>query len=219
MYVEDEKKDVMNAAGKIQGKEPIVLSRDQAYIGVLIDDLLTKGINEPYRMFTSRAEYRLSLRADNADRRLTPIGQSVGLVNSQRRAKFQKKLEGIDKLKLYLQNTRKAGLSLWEQLRRPGSDVAQTLTENPDIRNMDLDKQVLDAVTIDAKYEGYLAKQQRLVAGFRTLENKKLPLDLDYGRIVHLRAEAKEKLSAFRPATLGQAGRIGGITPADITVI
>ena len=209
----------INAARNAQQQEPIVLGRDQAYIGVLIDDLLTKGINEPYRMFTSRAEYRLSLRADNADRRLTPIGNSVGLVDKDRWTSFRKKREAIDNLKQYLQNTRTKGLSLWEHLRRPGSDIAQTLAENPDIKNMGLDKAVLQAVIIDAKYEGYLAKQQRLVESFRTLENKKLPADLDYSNIVHLRAEAIEKLSAFRPATLGQAGRLAGITPADITVI
>jgi len=209
----------INAARKVQGKEPIVLGRDQAYIGVLIDDLLTKGIDEPYRMFTSRAEYRLSLRADNADRRLTPIGRDIGLVDRQRWAKFQNKLQAIDKLKSYLTSTRSNGQSLWQQLQKPNSTVAETLFENPDVRNMKLAEDVLQATIIDAKYEGYLAKQHRLAAGLQALENKKLPIDLDYNNIVHLRAEAKEKLSLFRPSTLGQASRISGITPSDITVI
>jgi tRNA uridine 5-carboxymethylaminomethyl modification enzyme len=209
----------INAARKIQDAEPIVLGRDQAYIGVLIDDLLTKGINEPYRMFTSRAEYRLSLRADNADRRLTEIGKSVGLVDEERWTRFQTKLEGITGLKGYLQSTRAGGLSLWEQLRRPNSSVAQTLAENSDVAQMNLGEDVLQAVCIDAKYEGYLAKQERLVAGLKALEKQRIPADLDINRVEHLRTEAKEKLLAFRPATLGQASRISGITPADITVL
>ena len=209
----------INAARKLQGKEPLILGRDQAYIGVMIDDLLTRGLDEPYRMFTSRAEYRLVLRADNADRRLTQIGKSVGLVDEKRCTRLQAKLENINKLKSYLKNNRSEGISLWDQLRRPHNVLVEQMAENPDIKNMNLAEDVLKAVVIDAKYEGYLAKQERLVAGFRTLEKKNIPADLDYNSIAHLRAEAKEKLSAFRPSTFGQASRISGITPADITVI
>ena len=209
----------INAARKIQNAEPLVLGRDQAYIGVMIDDLMTKGIDEPYRMFTSRAEYRLSLRSDNADRRLTPVGKQIGLVDEKRWNKFQNKIESIAKLKSYLQGTRLAGQSLWEQLRQPENTISQTLVERPDIKKMNLDDEVLKAAVIDAKYDGYLLKQQRLVARFRNLENKKIPPDLDYNNIMHLRAEAKQRLSSFRPSTLGQAARITGITPADITVI
>ena len=209
----------INAARKLQSKEPLVLGRDQAYIGVMIDDLLTKGLDEPYRVFTSRAEYRLALRADNADRRLTPIGKSVGLVDEERWVKFQKKLNDVDSLKSYLKNTRSEGTSLWDQLHQPGNTLAETIAENHDVKNMNLAEDVFQAVIVDAKYEGYLAKQERLVVGFRALENKKIPAELDYNSIAHLRAEAKEKLSAFRPSTFGQASRISGITPADITVI
>lgn len=220
----------LNAARSLQDKEPVVLARDQAYIGVMIDDLLTKGVGgdlgeelgtltEPYRMFTSRAEYRLALRADNADRRLTPIGISAGLVNEGRRAKFQKKIDDLARLKDYLRNERSGGASLWDRLRRPRNNLADTLGGDPEVGKMDISKDVLDAAAIDAKYEGYLEKQQRLAVGLRSLENKKIPGDLDYGSIPHLRAEAKEKLSSFRPGTLGQASRISGVTPADITVI
>jgi tRNA uridine 5-carboxymethylaminomethyl modification enzyme len=209
----------INTARKLLNKEPLILGRDQAYIGVMIDDLLTRGIDEPYRMFTSRAEYRLSLRADNADRRLTQIGKSVGLADEKRWSKFQNKLESIDKLKDYLTSARSDGLSLWDQLRQPDNTLAARLPEEPYVKQMGFGADILQAAIIDAKYDGYVAKQERLVAGLRSLENKKIPADLDYKDIMHLRAEAKEKLSAFRPATLAQAARISGITPADITVI
>jgi len=188
----------------------------------MIDDLLTKGIDEPYRMFTSRAEYRLALRADNADRRLTPIGKSAGLAGEQRWARFQDKLGQIEKLTKFLKSTPAAdgsGAKLWDQLRQPAHPLAETLTEHPEVKAMNLGQDVLQAVTIDAKYEGYLGRQERLVINSRTLEKKKIPATLDYYSIAHLRPEAKERLSKFRPATLAQASRISGITPADITVI
>ena len=209
----------INAARTLQGNEPFALGRDQAYIGIMIDDLLTKGLDEPYRMFTSRAEYRLLLRADNADRRLTQISKSVGLVDEKRWARFQNKLENIRRFESYLKSNRSEGMSLWDQLRRPHNTLMKRIAESPDIKNMNFAEDVFQAVIIDAKYEGYLAKQQRIVTGFKTLESKKIPADLDYNIIAHLRAEAKEKLSVFRPSTFGQASRISGITPADITVI
>ncbi|HPD47507.1 MAG TPA: tRNA uridine-5-carboxymethylaminomethyl(34) synthesis enzyme MnmG [Anaerohalosphaeraceae bacterium] len=208
----------VNAVRKLAGAEPLILGRDQAYIGVLIDDLRTRRIDEPYRMFTSRAEYRLSLRSDNADRRLTQIGRSVGLVDDRRWDAFCRKVRRIEQFSRFLKETRRDGKSLWQWLKQPDCPVDQILAD-PAITAMRLPQDVLEAACIDAKYEGYLVRQQQQIAAFRNLENIKLPRDLDYQTISHLRFEAREKLTAFQPHTLGQASRIGGITPADITVI
>ncbi|MBE0537407.1 MAG: tRNA uridine-5-carboxymethylaminomethyl(34) synthesis enzyme MnmG [Phycisphaerae bacterium] len=208
----------VNAVRKIGGAEPLVLGRDQAYIGVLIDDLRTRQIDEPYRMFTSRAEYRLSLRSDNADRRLTDIGRSVGLVDDTRWQTYLHKVAGVEQVSGILKQVRRDGKPLWQLLKQPDCPTDGILAE-PAIQMLNLPNEVLQAACVDAKYEGYLVRQQQQIAGFRNLENIKLPAWLDYRTISHLRYEAKEKLAAFQPHTLGQASRIGGITPADVTVI
>jgi len=209
----------VNAARKIQGKEPVILARDQAYIGVLVDDLLTREIDEPYRMFTSRAEYRLALRADNADRRLTPLAREIGLVSQQRWEKFRKKSEGIEKLKNYLKNTRKQGKTLWKFLQTPESNFAEQLPRTEFVKKNNITGEQIEAALIDAKYEGYLRKQQKAVENFKRLESLKIPEGIDFTQIEHLKVEARDRLQKFRPATLGQASRITGVTPADITVL
>jgi tRNA uridine 5-carboxymethylaminomethyl modification enzyme len=209
----------LNAACKVAGKEPLVLGRDQAYIGVLVDDLLTRPIDEPYRMFTSRAEYRLLLRSDNADIRLTPIGRQFGLVDDARWKKFQDKIAAMDTLRQFLKTTRRGGKLLWDLLKQPQGGLAERLWEDTEIAAMNLPRQAVEEVAIESRYEGYLARQEREIAQFRNLEHIRIPDGMDYFTVSHLRYEAKEKLSAMKPLTLGQASRIGGITPADIAVL
>ncbi|NLW83687.1 MAG: tRNA uridine-5-carboxymethylaminomethyl(34) synthesis enzyme MnmG [Phycisphaerae bacterium] len=209
----------VNAVRKLAGQEPLVLQRDQAYLGVMIDDLLTRDIDEPYRMFTSRAEYRLTLRSDNADARLTPVGRDIGLVDDMRWTRFFAKQQSVEQLQSFLKATHTGGKSLWEWAKQPAHPLAENLAADASVAAMGLNRDVIDAAAIACKYEGYLARQDKQIAAFRNLEYIKLPDDLPYHDIPHLRFEAKEKLAALRPFTLGQAGRIGGITPADLTVI
>jgi tRNA uridine 5-carboxymethylaminomethyl modification enzyme len=209
----------VNAVLKTRGREPFVLGRDQAYIGVMIDDLLTRHLVEPYRMFTSRAEYRLSLRADNADRRLTGLGIGLGLVEKAREKRFTDKVEAIGQIETWLKHTRRGGSSLWQLLRQHQHPLGDNFAEEDFIRELAPRPEILESVLIDARYQGYLHKQQKLIDSFRNIENIKIPPAFDYFTVSHLRYEAKERLTEIKPDNLGQASRIGGITPADITVI
>ena len=226
----------VNAALKLQGREPLVLKRSESYIGTLIDDLVTKGTEEPYRMMTSRSEYRLLLRQDNADARLCHIGHTLGLVSDERLAAVEAKYRAVEKeirrlervgipgseaLNALLAEKGTAavdsGCRLLDLLRRPQltyDDLTPFDKDRPD-----LPADVREQVEISVKYEGYIQRQQRQVAEFEKLERRKLPPDMDYDHIQGLRLEAREKLSALRPLNVGQAGRISGVSPADVAAL
>ncbi|MBV8607106.1 MAG: tRNA uridine-5-carboxymethylaminomethyl(34) synthesis enzyme MnmG, partial [Singulisphaera sp.] len=209
----------INAALLVEGAEPLVLDRSQAYLGVLIDDLVTRGVDEPYRMFTSRAEYRLLLRHDNADLRLTELGRRVGLVEDRRWERFRARQRQIDALHDALRRQRVDGESLLQVLRRPPTTWEDVLNLSPAPAELAADADVVDQVTIEAKYSGYITRQAQQVDRFQRLEHKPLPSDLDYHAIPQLRAEAREKFHHVRPRSLGQAGRISGVNPADIATL
>jgi tRNA uridine 5-carboxymethylaminomethyl modification enzyme len=209
----------INAARSVAGEGPFVLDRAQAYVGVLVDDLVTRGVDEPYRMFTSRAEYRLLLRHDNADLRLTELGRSIGLVDDDRWRRFESRRSRIDALRDRLAATRAGGETLARILRRPETTWDDLLALDPPLAEFGADPGAVEQVTVDAKYGGYIERQTRQVERFRRLEHKPLPADLDYALVPQLRAEAREKLQRVRPASLGQAGRISGISPADIATL
>ncbi|MFA5085036.1 MAG: tRNA uridine-5-carboxymethylaminomethyl(34) synthesis enzyme MnmG [Candidatus Omnitrophota bacterium] len=215
----------INASLKIKGKDPLILDRSQAYIGVLIDDLITKGTNEPYRMFTSRVEYRLILREDNADLRLTPIGRRIGLVGEEIYRAVMDKKERIEKEIKRLKDRR-----LDKALRRPGSTYADAITiPRPGLRisqprpgnfgNSELTSEEINQVEIEIKYEGFIKRQLNDVGRFDKLERIRVPENMDYKAINGLSSEIKEKLSDIRPLNLGQASRISGVTPAAISIL
>ena len=226
----------INAAMEVLGKEQIVIDRSQGYIGVLIDDLVTKDNHEPYRMMTSRSEYRLLLRQDNADQRLTRIGYQAGLISEERYQHLLEKERQIEEeaarlesvfvgctenvqetLRRYNSTELKSGTSLAELLKRP--EIKYESLAEIDPERPELSKEVTDQVEINLKYDGYIKRQLKQVEQFKKLENKKIPMDLDYKEIGSLRVEAVQKLEAYRPLSIGQASRISGVSPADISVI
>ncbi|GIW78425.1 MAG: tRNA uridine 5-carboxymethylaminomethyl modification enzyme MnmG [Gemmatales bacterium] len=209
----------INAALKIQNQAPLVLDRSQAYIGVLIDDLVTRGVDEPYRMFTSRAEYRLLLRHDNADRRLTPLGRRVGLVNDDDWQRFQQKEEAIQNTLAFLQSHRHGQDTLEKWLRRTDIDWTQLCEIAPELKSLTTDAEVIEQVVLETKYAGYIHRQAAQIERFQRLESKAIPAQFDFAAVPQLRAEAREKLQRVRPANLGQASRISGISPSDLAVL
>ncbi len=209
----------INAARKIAGQSPFILDRNQAYLGVLIDDLVTKGVDEPYRMFTSRAEYRLLLRQDNADRRLTPIARKIGLASPERLKKFDAHLKQIERAEKFIRENRYHKNSLEEWLRRPEITWKDVIEMVPEAASLELSPAAIRQIEIDAQYSGYIRRQEKEIERHSKIGSVKIPAHFDYHAIPQLRNEARDRLSKIQPATLGQAERVSGITPADLTVL
>jgi len=208
-----------NAALKLAGRDPLILDRGQAYLGVLIDDLVTKGVDEPYRMFTSRAEYRLLLRHDNADRRLTPLGDRLGLVDEERRGRLRRHEAAISRISTALGRHRHQGSTLEEWLRRPDIEWRHIIEMSPEMASHGTDDRSIEQVVIETKYAGYIRRQAADIERAAKTESIRIPAAFDYAAVPQLRTEAREKLGRVRPETLAQAGRISGITPADLTLL
>jgi tRNA uridine 5-carboxymethylaminomethyl modification enzyme len=209
----------INAALKGAGKPPFLLDRSQAYLGVLLDDLVTKGVDEPYRMFTSRAEYRLLLRHDNADRRLTPLGWRIGCVSHERWSKLQEHEAQIERGGQFLTSQFHQGSTLEQILRRPETTWADVIGLNPQLAALNVSPLAADQLVLEARYSGYIRRQQADIDRQEQVSAVSIPESFDYFAVPQLRAEAKQKLARVRPRNLGQAGRISGITPADLAVL
>ena len=209
----------INAARLVAGEHPITIGRDEGYIGVMIDDLVTRGVTEPYRMFTSRAEHRMHLRYDNADARLTPLGREVGSVDDTRWERFRSKSASLANLRAALARLRWEGRPIRDWLKRPEEDGERFAAELQELADFRCETDVWTRALVEIKYGGYLERQQRVIDGFRRLEERQIPPETDYTSIAHLRREAGERWSAVRPRSVGQAARVSGIHPTDLSLL